>query len=212
MPAETTTAYYLRYYEHVRRNNGYPILLGGTLIGALRNHSLFAECAETKHQTGLVMYDAPDIDVVVGVQVKSAGDVPAFNATQLDIDLDNDGVWRPALTARAAGYLYPLLTQPQAPVGSQNAWGVVLYVEEWNYMYNAEEETYVENGVEGSAGGFCPKAFELRNLIRKDVGFGAIPAEAYVFKGSEKLLEKVFGNWYTLHTLNPTSHPRSTGA
>jgi len=37
------TAVYIRWFEHLRKNNGYTVLLGGTLIAALRNQSLIPE-------------------------------------------------------------------------------------------------------------------------------------------------------------------------
>ena len=42
-PPQLLTAFYIRWFEHLRKNNGYTVLLGGTLIGALRNHSLIPE-------------------------------------------------------------------------------------------------------------------------------------------------------------------------
>ena len=197
MSSETMTALYVRYTELVRQSGGRPVLLGGSLIGALRNHSVFCECAEARHESG-AMHDSPDIDVL------DPKNVPGFDIAKYAVELKADPLFSklgilpsmPELGIKIycddVGFMYPRILLPDKEAR------LSFYIEEWDYQYDSVTDSWREHGDSDGPGGFCENAFSKSNSGNMvDVSFGAIPAKANILTGSTALLDMVFGNWRT---------------
>jgi hypothetical protein len=71
-----------------------------------------------------------------------------------------------------------------------------LFLEQWNYGLKAERDGRgVYHEADTGEGGFCEEAFDVKTLRKVDVSIGAFPAYSYVLKGSEEMLDSVYGNW-----------------
>jgi len=196
--------WYMRYFDLMQKHEGYPVLLGGSMIGALRNFSIVPECAESKHQSG-IMFDEPDIDVVLPKDVFPAFDEKAFNTAWFADPLKKllevkknpgdpaQGKDLPYRThfiiQKHAGFIYPRITSKWSSLGRS----VSCFIEEWLYKaYPARGGWCENNGGDGGTGSLCDKHFDPETLRLEDVSYDLLPGKAYLFKGAEAMLDVAF--------------------
>ena len=90
------------------------------------------------------------------------------------------------------GYLFPRVNSPWGPLYTRSA---TIYVEEWSYIPD-HQGFLIQDAEGGSLGGpLCPHFFEPKNLVEKDISYGAIKAYAHVFKGAGAILRQAYGAW-----------------
>ena len=83
---EVALAHYMRYQALVTPFGASPVLIGGTLLGALRNASLLPECVEAKHKSGL-LNEEPDVDIITPAEPSDPSSTvpkPIFDWFQYD--------------------------------------------------------------------------------------------------------------------------------
>jgi len=219
------TANYIRWFEHLRNNGGYTALIAGTLIGALRNHSLIPECAESKHTSG-ILFQEPDVDLIMPGSQWVGGDI--FNKTGFFHDLAADPLQialqnapttsgniytNDAYEGRWEGFIENPMSFSSSRLqlcrhagvlfpmttasGTSDDWkGLAVFLEQWDYAIKDEQEGRgVWLDVSDGTGGICEEAFNVKTLEKVDVSIGAFPAHAYIMKGSERFLDTIYGTW-----------------
>jgi len=207
----------MRYFELMKKNNGYPILIAGTLIGAMRNGSLFPECTERKHPVLDLFFDEPDIDIIY----PDRSLFPMFDSEGFEKDFKQDpfqsllnvSMIKAGYQNRyrtqwfmeiAGGYLYPRIRDDGGKGDIENEIesevefsSPLAFIEEWKYGkygsgWAASEPQRARDGI---AGKFCDKFFETSNLQVVDISFDVLAAKGYVFKGADYILQMAFGEW-----------------
>jgi len=214
--AEVLTAPFVLHQHYLLQHGGYPILLAGTLIGGVRNGTLLPECAETKHKTGL-LFEEPDIDVV-----DSSNVFPGYDGPGMKASLAADFIYKNTVAKKAAGeiksithvildkhcgFKYPRVTSKHGPLYQRS---IALFIEEWGYYKGSgvgvqgehkftsgpkTGEEYWLDSSSGLGGPLCLDFFEPRNLVKADLSYGNVQADAYLPPGAEEILTQAYGEW-----------------